>query len=507
MQIGRRAVGDRTMGHVEIRYAAEDGAAQRRHIEGLPLGTRGGLAFEHYFPLDAEYEIAVQAVLPSAGWDNPTGRLVWCDGPTVNLTFNGAPIDLDARRRVRLRVAAGPQRIAAALVDAKPCAGVNELYLGEVALEGGVTGLVIDGPFDATGAGDTPSRREIFVCKPEAAAAETPCAQRILARLATRAYRRPVAADDDSMKPCWSSIGSGARKAAISRSASNTRCRGCSSIRGSFIGSRATPPTSPPARSTESAISSSLRACRSFSGAASRTTSYSGSRPRASSATRRCSPRKSRACSPTRARSARRELRGPVARAPRARRFPVPRSGLRRRPARRISPRDGAAVRRRAARAPQRARAARRGLHLPQRAPRCALRHRRRPRQLHAARRAAAGQPAARVARPRQLPDDDVGAEPHVARRARAVDRAEPARRGGAEPAARRGRRSREGSGDAAHLAGDTLRERLEMHRGIRPAPRAMRSWTRSVCRSRTSISWAVGASRKTAMRSTRRPR
>jgi len=201
MQIGRRAVGDRTMGHVEIRYAAEDGSAQRRHIEGLPLGTRGGLAVEHYFPLDAEYEIAVQAVLPSAGWDNPTGRLVWCDGPTVNLTFNGAPIDIDARRHVRLRVAAGPQRIAAALVDPKPCAGVNELYLGEVALEGGVTGLVIDGPYDATGPGDTPSRREIFTCKPEAAAAETPCAQRILARLATHAYRRPVAADDDPMKP------------------------------------------------------------------------------------------------------------------------------------------------------------------------------------------------------------------------------------------------------------------------------------------------------------------
>jgi hypothetical protein len=41
MQIGRRAVGDRTMGHGETRYAAAGGAAQRRHIEGLPLGTRG----------------------------------------------------------------------------------------------------------------------------------------------------------------------------------------------------------------------------------------------------------------------------------------------------------------------------------------------------------------------------------------------------------------------------------------------------------------------------------
>ncbi|HET7607566.1 MAG TPA: DUF1587 domain-containing protein, partial [Gammaproteobacteria bacterium] len=42
MQISRRAVGDRTMGHGETRYAATPGAAQRAPIDGLPLGTRGG---------------------------------------------------------------------------------------------------------------------------------------------------------------------------------------------------------------------------------------------------------------------------------------------------------------------------------------------------------------------------------------------------------------------------------------------------------------------------------
>ena len=115
MQIGRRAVGDRTMGHGETRYAAAGGSAQQRHVEGLPLGTRGGLAVEHHFPLDAEYELAVQASVPTAGWNNPTGRLVYCDGPKVELAFNGAPLELDARRRVRLRVPAGPQSITVAL--------------------------------------------------------------------------------------------------------------------------------------------------------------------------------------------------------------------------------------------------------------------------------------------------------------------------------------------------------------------------------------------------------
>jgi hypothetical protein len=200
MQIGRRAVGDRTMGHGETRYAAAGGAAQRRHIEGLPLGTRGGLAVEHNFPLDAEYELAVQAAVPVAGWDNPTGRLVYCDGPRVELAFNGAPVELDTRRRARLRVPAGPQRITVALVDEQRCAGVNELYAGEVELGGAVTGLVIGGPYNATGAGETPSRREIFSCRPAIAAEETPCATEILARLATRAYRRPVQQRSDELE-------------------------------------------------------------------------------------------------------------------------------------------------------------------------------------------------------------------------------------------------------------------------------------------------------------------
>jgi hypothetical protein len=199
MQIGRRAVGDRSMGHGETRYAAAAGAAQQRHIEGLPLGTRGGLAVEHTFPLDAEYELAVQASLPAAGWDNPTGRLVYCNGPTVDIAFNGAPVQVSDHRRFRLRVPAGPQRITVALVDEQRCAGVNELYLGEVAIEGAVLGLVIDGPYDATGPGDTPSRREIFVCDPGTASEETPCAQQILSRLATRAYRHPVRAGSDEL--------------------------------------------------------------------------------------------------------------------------------------------------------------------------------------------------------------------------------------------------------------------------------------------------------------------
>ena len=194
MQISRRAVGDRTMGHGETRYAATLGAAQRAPIDGLPLGTRGGLAVQHTFPLDATYEFVVSVAIPAAGWDNPTGALVYCEGPEVDVTFNGAPVAVENPRRFRLRVPAGPQRIAVALVDDRRCAGVNELYQGEVGLGGAVQALTIVGPFDATGPGDTPSRREIFTCRPTRTAEEAMCAEQVLARLAARAYRRPVAA-------------------------------------------------------------------------------------------------------------------------------------------------------------------------------------------------------------------------------------------------------------------------------------------------------------------------
>jgi hypothetical protein len=84
--------------------------------------------------------------------------------------------------------------VTVALVDDQRCAGVKELYQGEVAVGGAVQALTIVGPFDATGPGDTPSRRAIFVCRPASAAEENPCAEQILSRLATRAYRRPVSA-------------------------------------------------------------------------------------------------------------------------------------------------------------------------------------------------------------------------------------------------------------------------------------------------------------------------
>ena len=54
--------------------------------------------------------------------------------------------------------------------------------------------ISITGPFDPSGAGDTPSRRRIFSCRPPKPSDEDGCAQQVISTLARRAFRRPVTA-------------------------------------------------------------------------------------------------------------------------------------------------------------------------------------------------------------------------------------------------------------------------------------------------------------------------
>jgi hypothetical protein len=54
----------------------------------------------------------------------------------------------------------------------------------------------IEGPFEATKAKDSPSRRKIFVCTPTGPADEAACARKIVASLATHAFRRPSTTAD-----------------------------------------------------------------------------------------------------------------------------------------------------------------------------------------------------------------------------------------------------------------------------------------------------------------------
>ena len=204
------------------------------------------------------------------------------------------------------------------------------------------------------------------------------CAKTILASLARRAYRRPVA--DADVAPLRRFLSRRARRARQLRRRHPGRAESLAREprvpvpRGSAIRR-----TRRRARCTASATSSSRRGCRSSYGAASPTTSCCAP----PSAARLRKPARARAASaahdrrPAR-RCVRRQLRRPVAvpaqprsRDPGAEHL----SELRRYAARRPAARDGAVLRERAARGPQRARAAGRRLHVRQRARRAALRH------------------------------------------------------------------------------------------------------------------------------------
>jgi hypothetical protein len=194
MKLSRLALGDRTAPRTQVSYTVPDGLEQDRHLEGLPIGTRGGMIVEHMFPLDAEYEIRVRQGFGRGGQTDIT-----LDGEPIRSTGGGGGFGGRGGGRggggIRIPVAAGPHTIAVALVDTRRSAGVDDIYSAP-ASTGGVQGIEIDGPFDATGVGDTPSRRRVLICEPDREFAETQCAERIVAGLARRAFRRPFADED-----------------------------------------------------------------------------------------------------------------------------------------------------------------------------------------------------------------------------------------------------------------------------------------------------------------------
>lgn len=193
-EISRLAVGDPTTSAEIMTYTAPRGVSQAEHLDGMPLGTRGGFLVEHVFPLDAEYEIGIRRAGGGFGL-----RAVGGEEP-VEVTLNGARVGLLGRgvpARFVLPVEAGAHTLGAAIVRGSRPAGVDDLF----AVHAGSTGvqaISIVGPLDASGAGDTPTRRRIFVCRPTQAGDEERCAAEILTALATRAFRRPVTSSDPS---------------------------------------------------------------------------------------------------------------------------------------------------------------------------------------------------------------------------------------------------------------------------------------------------------------------
>jgi len=186
MKISRWSVGDMTTSEVSTAYLPPPDYMQDRHIDGMPLGTRGGIKITHNFPLDAQYDINVGARLFS--FNSGSGRQL---SSTLDFTIDGQAVELTNNSISRIPLTAGPHTITAAIIDNRKSTGVNNIYK-ESSIEGNVNRIEITGPFNATGTGTTPSREKIFTCYPATNDDEVSCAKTIVQNLASKAFRQPA---------------------------------------------------------------------------------------------------------------------------------------------------------------------------------------------------------------------------------------------------------------------------------------------------------------------------
>jgi hypothetical protein len=183
-------------------------------VEGLPLGTRGGMLIPYNFPQDGDYEFQVWLMRDRndeiEGLRGTHELEVLLDRER-KVTFTIAPPpggksdrSVDANLKARLNVQAGPCDVGVTFVK-KPSSlqeserqplNVHYNFYRHPRLGPAVYQVSITGPFQVTGPGAAPSRRRIFICRPTRPEDEDACARRILSQLLRRAYRRPINEED-----------------------------------------------------------------------------------------------------------------------------------------------------------------------------------------------------------------------------------------------------------------------------------------------------------------------
>jgi cytochrome c551/c552 len=221
-KISAVAVGDPAIQPKIDTFRVRSDLSQRDHIDGLPLGTRGGVLVDYYAPVDGEYVIRPKL------WKNTVEQIgglevleqleITVDGARVLLAAFGGPEDeakafdvprtaadeIERRFVARLPLTAGPHAVGVTFIKKSSAPPVGLLrpferdridpvsQIGPAQIER----VSIEGPLQAAGAARSPSRRRIFLCAPTAAAAEPACARRILTDVSRRAYRRPPTATE-----------------------------------------------------------------------------------------------------------------------------------------------------------------------------------------------------------------------------------------------------------------------------------------------------------------------
>jgi hypothetical protein len=216
--VSTRALGNPSPRPGSATYRPPRGTDQGVHVDGLPLGTRGGLQVEHLFPSDGEYKLNVGGLATAGyvrGMEYRHTLVATIDGARVFEAQIGGEEDLKAIdqqqapavaaingrfQNIPVKVTAGPHKVGVAFV-ARSYAESDEVLhsfrpgVGEERIPR-VGSLEVVGPFNPAGVGETPSRQRIFVCKPAAAVDELPCATKVFSTFARRAFRRPVTDHD-----------------------------------------------------------------------------------------------------------------------------------------------------------------------------------------------------------------------------------------------------------------------------------------------------------------------
>ena len=228
-QISRLAVGRAMIIPAGINVRVPADRTQETHVEGLPLGTRGGIVFEYQFPSPGEYEIQLRLTRDRdenlEGLNGSHDIDVLIDRQrmhrfTVSKTNKAKETDyetddssIEANLKKRFQMVAGPHTVgvtfpqkSAALSEIKRQpfeASFNRHRhprhnpaIFEVSIVGPLNSPASDDTESAIAAIQTPSQRQIFVCSPAASDEALASAEKILRRLVRLAYRRPVTESD-----------------------------------------------------------------------------------------------------------------------------------------------------------------------------------------------------------------------------------------------------------------------------------------------------------------------
>jgi len=193
-KISRLAMGNTDIGPLSTTYKVRGDVSQDKHIEGLPLGTRGGITIRHNFPVDGEYLFKFSLLKVNFGPQYGQSA----KNEQLEMSVNGIRVLLmDLRSASYYYIRGGAAGVDDLLqpFDATTADLQTGVQYGYTTVPH-LSSVEILGPYNIGGPGDTPSRAKVLICRPNAQREEAACARRILSNLARQAYRYPVTESD-----------------------------------------------------------------------------------------------------------------------------------------------------------------------------------------------------------------------------------------------------------------------------------------------------------------------